>query len=257
VDTHIIEEIRAQVAQDIHLVPTNGHLRIGTPLIFDDGDRCSFFLVKKDSGWALTDLGDILTRAGYVEADLLEPGYRSRFDRLMQFFGMREESGQIVMPIRDDGYADAIFTFTQGALELVKLASTPPERERKSEKPFQDTVSRLVRDLIPVDCVDEKWHDPEHDPEKFYPIDYRVRGKDDVWWYLFGISTIPKCLHAAISCYHYTVKQARFRGLAIYKDKESLGKRTTSPLDEVATTFSVNTQEESLRSFIQSDVRAA
>ena len=110
--------------------------------------------------------------------------------------------------------------------------------------------------MIPRDRVEEKWHDPEHDPENVYPIDYRVLGASDAW-YMFGVSTVTKCLHAAISCYHYSVKGARFRSLAIYRNKNSLAKRNTSPLDEVAKTFSVDTEEDSLRDFIRSEVLAA
>lgn len=248
----IIEKIRSQVASGLRLVPMGDeYLRIGTPIIFDDGDRCSLFLSRRDKGWVLTDRGSVASRASYVETNLLSSGYRPRFEKLIEFFGMREEAGEIIMPIVGDDFADAIFTFAQGAVELVRLADTPSETHRKTEKRFHHKLVEIIRAVAPGAAFEENWHDAESDPDRIYPVDCRLKAHDDSWWYLFGISTPAKCLHAAITCMHYRLEQVAFRGLAVYKNRESLAKSATLPLDKVVErTF--DAEEASLRDFVHS-----
>lgn len=231
-DKNIIDSIRSQVAADIRLSPTADRLRIGTPLTFDDGDACSFFLIQQGEQLVLSDLGDIFTRADYQETDLRASGHRARFDRLLDFYGMREDSGQLVMAVAPDKMGGAIFSFAQASLELVRLARTPADRKKRAERKFRAKVGKLVRSLIPANKLDENWYDREEDPNKYYPVDYRIHGTTADWW-VFGVGTSTKCLKATVTCQHYRLLKRKFRGVAIYKNEDELPKSATAPLDEI------------------------
>ena len=252
----IIEKIRSQVASGLRLAPMgDDYLRIGTQIVFDDGDRCSLFLSQRDEGWVLSDRGSVASRASYVETNLLSPGYKPRFEKLVEFFGMREESGEIIMPIVGEDFADAIFSFAQGAVELVRLADTPAETRRKTEKRFHHKLLEIVTSFVSKDRVEENWHDPENDPKRLYPVDCRVRANNESLWYLFGVSTSSKCLHATITCqyYRYELANSAFHGLALYKSRAAIPESATLPLDRVIErTFSAESEENLFRDYMQS-----
>lgn len=242
----IINTIRQQVASDIRLsASTDTRIRIGTPFLYDDGDSCGFFLERNESeGWAVTDFGDVLMRAGYADVDLLSEGYKTRLGRTMEFFGITESDGSMILPVVDDRFGDAIFTFAQASLEMVRLAHLPKERKLKEQSKFKRRFTELITKTVPSNNLEHNWHDPSSDPEGLYPVDFRIHS-DDQDWYVFGIGTQNKCLHATISCQRYKILSRPFSGLAIYRDKGRLPENATKPLDAVV--------EEKFSSIAESD----
>jgi len=256
--SNIINTIREQVASDIRLVSDGDKIKIGTPLLYDDGDACGFFLDRDAAGQMfLTDLGDILFRAGYADVDLRAAGHRSRFERTLEFFGVSTSDGMMVMPITNEGgLADSIFTFAQASIELVKLANLPSEKKRKERSRFRATLSRLITEIVPRDRLEERWHDQQLDPNGYYPVDFRIRSpRTD--WYVFGVGS-ENCLRATISCQAFKLRQQRFSSLAIYRDKTDLPDRETKPLDEVVNQkFDSISESDRIADFIHNNILAA
>lgn len=245
----VIDRIRREVSDDIRLKSVDDKLRIGTPLLFDDGDHCTFFLIEEHDTLVLSDLGDVLTRASYEEANLLGRGHRPRFDRLMSFYGMRETEGQITMPLNGKSIGKAIFTFAQGALELVRLAKMPAEKKKRAEKQLKVRLGSVLRSTIAADRLSEEWHDPQLDPHGYYPVDYHVAAQTD--WYLFAVGTHFRALHATMSCQHYKLGGRKFKSVAIYRDRDSLPKSAVAPLtDVVDVTLDKVASEKALAEFI-------
>jgi len=256
VSNDIINSIREQVASDIRLVSDGTRIKIGTPLLYDDGDACGFFLDRNSAGdWFLTDLGDVLFRAGYADVDLRSAGHRNRFENTLKFFGVIAADGNMVMPVDSTHkLGDSIFTFAQASLELVKLANLPSEKKRRERTVFRATLSRLITGIVPQERLEHRWHDPQLDPEGYYPVDFRIRSPE-MDWYVFGVGSENKCLRATISCQAYKLHQKRFSSLAIYRDKATLPDRETKPLDEVVSKeFDSIAESDRIATFIQTSI---
>lgn len=234
IPSKIVNLIREQVASDINLAHDGNRIRIGVPLLYDDGDTCGFYLEETPTGLVLTDLGDVLMRAGYHDADLLSSSYRTRVQRTMEFFGITENEGNMTMAVSNSDVGDSIFTFAQASLELVRIATLPKERKKSQEIRFKDKLSRIILAEIPSSRLVPNWHDEASDPDHVYPVDYLVRADDTRDWYIFAVGTQNKCLRSALSCHHYRGLSRDFSGLAIYRDRSSLPATATKPLEDVA-----------------------
>lgn len=230
----ITHRIREQLANRIEIESKDrDSCIINMPFVFDDGDPCGFMLTKgSDDTWYLSDKGVTARRASYIGADLLAPGHVERFRSIVGFYGMTEENGALLLPVRHDDFSDAIFTFTQACLEMVNLAKMPKERSETVKTDFSKRLAKLVESAIPENHRVAHWHHPTLDPEHVYPVDYWIKGKSrDL--YLFGVSNPMHAARATIACYHYKRSKADFKSVAIYDHEEKLSPRDTVPLNEI------------------------
>ena len=160
----ILASIRQQVASDIRLSSQGDTVFVGTPLLYDNGDHCGFYLRRNEDNWLLDDMGDILMRGDCADIDLLGKGRRTSFDRVMGFYGLSENHGNIIMETTEDRIGESIFTFAQASLELVGLIHAPAEKKRQERNKFRVKFSKLVHQVVPSRQLETNWHHPELDP---------------------------------------------------------------------------------------------
>ena len=251
--------IRRQVADsiDVEMVAPS-RFEISTPFMFSDGDHCGFTVTHDpQSGWQLSDEGEVASKASYEGIDVLSPGRVERFRKLVEFYGLTESKGALSLPVDDDDFGRAFFVFSQACLELNRVARLPAEKKRKI-KPranFRDKVLGIVEASLPSRAaVERQWSHPDHDPHGIYPVDaYIPTRKSPIL--LFACGTDLDCLHSTVSCLHYRQMEFDFTGVAVTDEQNGLQERNIIALRDAVNgdLFPVE-QGEELAEFLKAKV---
>ncbi len=126
---NVLATIKNQIADSVSLSELDdGRIGISLPLAYDDGDHCACYAVREGNGWVLRDEGDLVTRASYRDVNLLAAGYATRMRKIAEFYGATAaRDGNLVVPVRNGDFGNAVFSFAQTCLALQELAKTKPE----------------------------------------------------------------------------------------------------------------------------------
>jgi len=226
-------KIRELIAADIP-VESAGPDRavVYMPFMYDDGDHLSIHVVNTNGRWVLSDEGDVFKRTGDLGLDFGKQENAVRLHNLIEFYGVSENNGTLNIVANDEMLTDSIFTLTQTCLEATWLAKTPKSSARREQDRFPVKLDNLVNSVIPSDKVFPNWHDKVLDPDKTYPVDYRIDAKQRQL-FLFGIQNVASCMRATITCLHYEKIGVDFDSLAIYDHEEEITPRYTKQLNEV------------------------
>jgi len=251
VTADIIAMMRSKVADELSFDQENrNRIAVHTPFMYQDGDHCSFLAVRSATGnWHLTDEGEVISHAGYSGIDLLAEDRISRFHETTDFYGLRESRRELLLPVENDDFGSAFFTFSQACLDLVQLAKLPPEKKERKTSDFRAVVRDLIGSVISASSIEERWYDPNLDPDRVYPVDMRIRGKERPL-YVYGITNEMHCLISAVSYLHHATRGAKFTGVAIFNDAEAISRRSRLPLIESAdVTFPSMSCADEIRAF--------
>ena len=119
--TSIEQDFRAKVSQQIELYPEGTErYRVFTPFRFDDGDHLVVVFKKDGEGWMLTDEAHTYMRLTYDldESDPRQDTHQKIIYDTLSEFHMEDRDGELIIPITDDQYGDALFSFIQGILQI-------------------------------------------------------------------------------------------------------------------------------------------
>ena len=127
----ITQEFRNGVSECVRLSAEGpDRFEVLTPFMFDDGDHLVIVLKRERGGWVLSDEAHTYMHL----ADELDDGDRQggMCDRIiakaLAMFHIEDRNGELIHPITDEGYADALFAFAQGLLTIAAAAYTARER---------------------------------------------------------------------------------------------------------------------------------
>lgn len=251
--SEIVALIRRQITERLQVEEEEqGRIAVYTPFMYQDGDHCSFVAVRDAarSCWYLTDEGEVLAHAGYSGVNLLANDRVRRFRETTKFYGVTERRGELSLPVDNEMFGNAVFSFTQACLDIVELTKLPAERRNRATADFKSALRRLITTTIPRGEVEEKWYDEKTDPERVYPVDLRIRGKSRPL-YLYEATTDRHCLTSAVSCLHHKLAQSNFIGVAIFDDEEAIPRIARIPLVQAVTKhFSSRSQSDAIRDFL-------
>ncbi len=233
---NVLATIRNQIAESVSLSELDdGRIGISLPLAYDDGDHFACYAIRDGSTWVLRDECDLVTRASYRDVNLLARGYVDRVRKIAEFYGAKAaRDGNLEIPVRDNDFGSAVFSFAQTFLALQELAKTKPERQQAEPGVrFQKMVEAILEAKLPDGIVTPNWHDKDLDPHGVYGVDCYVKTSRTPW-FVFSPSTPHHCLKAAITIQHYKRENVGFRSLAVCKDEKDLPAGSRIPLHDVA-----------------------
>lgn len=250
----VAQTLREQVADSLETKPLSGsRISVGVPFTYRDGDPCGFIIERNDTsgGWHITDEGDVTSHAEYFGVDLLSIGRRERFNTIIDFFGVREDSGQLFLEVDGTDFGSAALTFTQACLELMHSAELPAKKQRTKPSQARKRLEEIIIPALPPNAKYKKhWHHPVFDPDGVYPVDLVIEGAKQAHLYL--ASGNLKALQSAVSCLHYQQKSLPFIGLAVFDDDAEMKEQYSTPLrDAVDRSFNASEMDE-LAEFLQS-----
>src|SRR4030065_2446531 len=84
--------------------------RVFTPFMFEDGDHLSIVLKRENGKWVLSDEGHTYMHFTYdLDEKDLQRGTRQKIiSNALSMFSVQDQEGELVIPIKDDRYGDAL-----------------------------------------------------------------------------------------------------------------------------------------------------
>lgn len=104
--------------------------------MFEDGDHLAIVLRKESGRWTLTDEGHTYMHLTYdlEEKDLLRGTRQKIIRNAPAAFSVDDRDGELVLPIDDERYGDALFSFVEALLSDARNRRT--ERGLLAAAPF-------------------------------------------------------------------------------------------------------------------------
>ena len=205
--------------------------RIFTPFFFDDGDCLSIVLKKELSGWILSDEGHTFLRLSYdLDEKDLQRGTRQKvITSALSTFQVLDRGGELVLPVPEERYGDALYSFVQAMLKIADVSFLSRETVRST---FLEDVRNFLSDTVPQDRLVFDWSDPERDPQGMYAVDYRINGMPRPL-FIFALPNDDNTRDATIALLQYEKSGLPHRSLGIFEDQEEINRRVLARFSDV------------------------
>ena len=226
----ILASFRETVGGRIDLNPEGvDRYVVSTPFVHDDGDRLEIVLRRDGGRWVLADEGCILMSVTFdTHEAAVHKGTRQRIiANTLGLFGVDDRDGQLVLPVPDDRFGDALFTFVQAILRIGHVLS-----REQLQSAFRKDLRAFVADSVAGDRLTFDWRDDELDPKGMYSADCRVEYARTTL-FVFGPATDGATRDATVALLQYEQWGRPFRSLVIFEDLTRIGRRVLARLTNV------------------------
>ena len=94
--------------------------RVFTPFMFEDGDHLSVVMKRENGRWCLSDEGHTYMHLTYdIDEKDLQRGTRQKIiSNALSVFRVQDKEGELMIPIEEDCYVDALYSFIQALLKI-------------------------------------------------------------------------------------------------------------------------------------------
>jgi hypothetical protein len=233
ISADIESDFRRNVSEELEIVPDGpDRFAIVTPMAFDDGDLLPVILRKHKDGWYLTDEGHTFLQLTYEleEADFQQPTRKEIINRTLLSFGVQNRDGELVLPISDQKYGDALYTFLQALVKIDDIRYLSREHARST---FIEDVRHMVRRVAsPKREVIYNWHDPVRDPPGIYPVDCKVNGSGTPL-FIFALANDARVAIAALSLHMFDKWKIQNKSIGIFEDQAKLDSKMVARFTDV------------------------
>mgnify|MGYP001589654617 FL=1 len=121
-----------QIGTSVQLIADGvGRYRISVPFTFNDGDALVIILKQVGDQCVLSDEGHTYMHLAYsIEESRLEYGTRRQIIvQALRMFQVQERSGELVLSIEYNDYAEALWSFVHALLKIIDVTYLSQERE--------------------------------------------------------------------------------------------------------------------------------
>ncbi|MBM3500914.1 MAG: DUF1828 domain-containing protein [Armatimonadetes bacterium] len=230
---HQIEaEFRKKVSTEVRLVPEGRErYRVFAPFVFDDGDAFCIALRRESEGWVLTDEGHTYMHLSYeIDGGDLHRGTRQRIiGNALSAFGVRDRTGELVMPVENDDYGDALFSFIQALARISDVSYLTREQARST---FMEDLQAFLRSAVPEERLSFGWHDPSWDAVGKYTVDCRANGAATPL-FIYGLPSDDRVRDAHIALLQFQTWGLAFRSLAVFENQEEINRKVLARFTDV------------------------
>ena len=197
--------------------------RVLTPFMFEDGDHLAIVLRREAGSWALSDEGHTYMHLTYdLEEKDLRTGTRQKIiNNALSAFSVDDREGELVLPIREERYGDALFSFVQALLRITDVSYLSRERVRST---FMDDFRAFIEEKVPESRREFDWHDPVRDPDGNYSASCRINGMARPLL-VFALQSDGAVRDATISLLQFERWGLSFSSVAVFEDQEAVGRR--------------------------------
>ena len=231
IDT-IERDFRDTVCEQVRLEQEGiGRYRVFTPFLFEDGDHLAIVLRKEQSEWILADEGHTYMHLTYdIDERDLQKGTRQKIiTNALSIFSVSDREGELILPIQNDHYGDALYSFAQALLKITDVSYLSRERVRST---FIEDFYTFMENTVPEERRTFNWNEPERDSRGMYNVDCRVNGMARPL-FVFALPSDDKTRDATISMLQFEKWGIPFRSMAIFEDQETVNRKVLARFSDV------------------------
>ncbi len=205
--------------------------RVFTPFMFEDGDHLSIVLKRMNGGWILSDEGHTYMHLTYdLEEKDLQRGTRQKIiTNALSVFSVEDKEGELLIPIQEDSYGDALYNFVQALLKITDVSYLSRERVRST---FMEDFRLFMEKSVPENRREFDWFDRRHDPAGKYQIDCRINRMPRPL-FVQALPNDDKTRDATITLLQFEKWGASFRSLAVFEDQEQINRKVLARYSDV------------------------
>jgi len=230
---NIERDFHAKVSKEIrlHAEGMNRYV-VFTPFMFDDGDHLVIVLKQEGGRWILSDEAHTYMRLTYdIKEEDLHKGTRQKIiSDALAMFEVDDRDGELILPVPDERYGDALYSFVQALLKISDVSFLSRERVRST---FMEDFQSLMRESVPEEeRLAFDWFDPERDPKEIYMVDCRINGMPRPI-FVHALANDGKTRDATIALLEFERWGIPYRSLAIFEDQESINRKVLARFSNV------------------------
>ena len=226
------EDFREKVCEMLEIQAEGvDRFRVFTPFMFEDGDHLSIVLKRVNGNWLLSDEGHTYMHLTYDldEKDLHRGTRQKIIGNALSVFTIHDKEGELVIPVENEQYGNALYSFVQGLLRITDVTYLSRERVRST---FMEDFRAFIQETVPQNRRAFDWHDPIHDPDGKYLVDCRINGMPKPLL-VHAIPGDDKTRDATITLLQFEKWAINFRSLAIFEDQEEISRKVLARFSDV------------------------
>ena len=251
----IKKDFREKVCDKLSISPEGiDRFRVFTPFMFEDGDHLSIVLKTENGDWVLSDEGHTYMHLAYdIDEKDLQRGTRQKIiTNALSVFRVQDREGELIIPIVEDQYGDALYSFIQALLKITDVSYLTRERVRST---FMEDFRAFMEESVPEKRREFDWHDPTYDPAGMYVIDCKINSMPKPL-FVQALPNDDKTRDATITLLQFEKWGLAYRTMAIFKDQEQINRKVLARFSDVSekqfSSLSVN--RERIRRYIKDNM---
>lgn len=191
-----------------------------TPFRFEDGDHFEIVLKREGDKWILTDEASTIMHLSYwLEEKDIEAGKRKEIiDSSLSAFSLQNRDGELIIPVIEDRFGDALFNFVQGLTKVNDISFLSREVVKST---FMEDLMGFIKQHVDNTRLSFQWKDQERDPTGKYMVDCRINSMKRPL-FVYGIPNQAKAHLATISLLRFERWGTPFRSLGVFEDQEEM-----------------------------------